>query len=143
MTTIYAKPNEPIDSLLKRFKKAVERSGVLSDLKKKEYYEKPSAKKKRKRAAARKRALKQAKIAARSNRSRSGASFKWNEDRTKKIYNMGRPQYNRGGGPNNRSNNKSNNRPNNRANNEANPSNKTSGGFNRIQTRNRPNKNRT
>jgi small subunit ribosomal protein S21 len=39
--------SESIDSALKRFKKQVEKGGVLSEVRKREYYEKPSEKKKR------------------------------------------------------------------------------------------------
>lgn len=103
MTTIYAKPNEHIDALLRRFKKAVERSGLLAELKKREYYEKPSVKRKRKKAAARKRALKKEKIAARNNRG-SGANFRFNKDKTEKIYMTNRPNNNYKGNRNNRPN---------------------------------------
>ncbi len=47
--------SEGIDSALKRFKKQVEKGGVLSELRKREYYEKPSEKKKKKLFAAKKR----------------------------------------------------------------------------------------
>lgn len=43
---------------MKRFKKQVEKAGVLSEVRKREYYEKPSVKKKKKAIAARKRVLK-------------------------------------------------------------------------------------
>jgi small subunit ribosomal protein S21 len=42
----------PFDVLLRRFKKEVDRSGVLQDLRKKEYYEKPTWKRKREKAEA-------------------------------------------------------------------------------------------
>jgi len=42
---------ESFDSLLRRFNKKVQQSGVLSELRRHEYYEKPSVKRKRKRAA--------------------------------------------------------------------------------------------
>jgi small subunit ribosomal protein S21 len=50
--------NESIDSALRRFKKQVERGGVLSEARKREYYEKPSEKKKKRVFAAKKRSLK-------------------------------------------------------------------------------------
>ena len=40
------------DQMLRRFKKKVERDGILQEVKKREYYEKPSAKKQRKRKEA-------------------------------------------------------------------------------------------
>ncbi len=48
MTEIRVGENESIDSALKRFKRECARSGVLSEYKRKEYYEKPSVVKKRK-----------------------------------------------------------------------------------------------
>ncbi len=53
--------NESFESALKRFKKQCERAGILSEIKKREYYEKPSVKRKKKALAARKRALKRKK----------------------------------------------------------------------------------
>ena len=50
------KDGERIDNALRRFRKVVEKSGILQELRKREYFEKPSVKKKRKQAAARKRA---------------------------------------------------------------------------------------
>jgi len=44
---IEAKRGEDIKNLLRRFKKAVERSGIAKDLKKHSEYEKPSQKRKR------------------------------------------------------------------------------------------------
>ncbi|MBT3349738.1 MAG: 30S ribosomal protein S21 [Nitrospinaceae bacterium] len=45
---------ESIDKALKQFKKQCEKSGILTEIKKREYYEKPSVKRKRKIIAARK-----------------------------------------------------------------------------------------
>ena len=47
--------NESIESALKRFKKKIQKAGILSEVKRRERYEKPSIKKKRKSEAARKR----------------------------------------------------------------------------------------
>jgi small subunit ribosomal protein S21 len=47
--------NENIESALKRFKKKIQKAGILSEIKRRERYEKPSIKKKRKSEAARKR----------------------------------------------------------------------------------------
>jgi small subunit ribosomal protein S21 len=49
---------ESIESALKRFKKKCERAGVMTELKKRQHYEKPSVKKKKKFLAARKKLLK-------------------------------------------------------------------------------------
>ncbi len=58
MTTVRVKDGEPIDAALKRFKKATEKAGILSEIRKREHYEKPSVKKKKKQIAAKKRAVK-------------------------------------------------------------------------------------
>ena len=39
--------NESIESALKRFKKKIQKAGILSEIKRRERYEKPSIKKKR------------------------------------------------------------------------------------------------
>jgi small subunit ribosomal protein S21 len=46
---------ESIESALKRFKKKIQKAGILSEIKRRERYEKPSVRRKRKSAAARKR----------------------------------------------------------------------------------------
>ena len=58
MPGVYVKEDEPFENALKRFKKQVQKSGVLTETKKRRAYEKPSVKKKRKAMAARKRLLK-------------------------------------------------------------------------------------
>jgi len=50
--------NESFDSMFKRFRKAVERSKLDYELKRREHYEKPSAKRKRAMESARKQELK-------------------------------------------------------------------------------------
>lgn len=42
----------PFDVAMRKFKKAVEAAGILQDVRRKEYYEKPTAKRKRKKAEA-------------------------------------------------------------------------------------------
>ena len=49
---------ESYEQALKRFKKQCEKAGILSEIRKREHYEKPSVQKKKKAAAARKRLLK-------------------------------------------------------------------------------------
>jgi len=61
VTGIYVNENEPIDIAFKKFKKVCEREGILTELKKREFYEKPSIKRKKKAIAARKRLLKKLK----------------------------------------------------------------------------------
>ena len=58
MPGIKIKESESYESALKRFKKQCEKAGILSELRKREHYEKPSVKRKKKALAARKRALK-------------------------------------------------------------------------------------
>jgi small subunit ribosomal protein S21 len=50
--------NEPFENALRRFKKQCEKAGILSELRKRQHYEKPSVKRKKKALAARKRAMK-------------------------------------------------------------------------------------
>ncbi len=51
MTEVVAGKNESFESLLKRFNRRVQQTGILSELRRREHYEKPSVKRKRKRAA--------------------------------------------------------------------------------------------
>ena len=55
MAEIRIKDNESLDSALRRFKRQCAKSGVLSEIRKREHYEKPSVKRKKKSEAARKR----------------------------------------------------------------------------------------
>jgi small subunit ribosomal protein S21 len=52
VTEVRVQKNEPFDKALRRFRKKCQESGVISELKKREHYEKPSVKKKRKLKAA-------------------------------------------------------------------------------------------
>ena len=58
MPAIRVKENEPFDVALRRFKRAVEKTGLLTELRAREFYEKPTAERKRKHAAAVKRRYK-------------------------------------------------------------------------------------
>lgn len=58
MPVVRVREDESLESALRRFKRKCEKSGVLSELKKRQHYEKPSAKRKRKALAARKKSLK-------------------------------------------------------------------------------------
>jgi small subunit ribosomal protein S21 len=58
MPGIRIKENESFENALKRFKKQCEKTGILSEIRKREHYEKPSIKKKKKALAAKKRAMK-------------------------------------------------------------------------------------
>ncbi|AEE15116.1 MULTISPECIES: 30S ribosomal protein S21 [Thermodesulfobium] len=52
MPEIRINKDESIDSALKRFNKVVQQEGILSEVRKREFYESPSVKKKKKRAEA-------------------------------------------------------------------------------------------
>lgn len=58
MTILRLKENEPFEVAMRRFKRAIEKNGLLTDLRAREFYEKPTAERKRKKAAAVKRHLK-------------------------------------------------------------------------------------
>jgi small subunit ribosomal protein S21 len=58
MPAVIIRDGESFESALKRFKKQCERTGILSEIKRREHYEKPSVKRKKKILAAKKRALK-------------------------------------------------------------------------------------
>ena len=58
MPVVKVKENESFEQPLRRFKKTCEKAGILTELRRREYYDKPSIRKKKKAAAARKRALK-------------------------------------------------------------------------------------
>lgn len=49
---IEVRDNEPVESAIKKFKREVANSGILTELKKREFYEKPSVIKKREREQA-------------------------------------------------------------------------------------------
>ena len=55
MPTIRVKENEPFEVALRRFKRTVEKTGLLTELRAREFYEKPTTERKRKLAAAVKR----------------------------------------------------------------------------------------
>ncbi len=58
MPGIKIKENESFENALRRFKKQVEKTGILSEVRKREHFEKPSIKRKKKALAAKKRAMK-------------------------------------------------------------------------------------
>lgn len=55
MPEVRVRDNEPFEVAVRRFKRTCEKAGVLTDVRKKEFFEKPSMERKRKRAAAVKR----------------------------------------------------------------------------------------
>ena len=58
MAEVKVKDGESLDRALRRFKRQCARSGILTELRKREHYEKPSVKRKKKSEAARKRKYK-------------------------------------------------------------------------------------
>jgi small subunit ribosomal protein S21 len=55
MSNVRVKENEPFDVALRRFKRLIEKTGLLTELRAREFYEKPTWERKRKAAAAVKR----------------------------------------------------------------------------------------
>ncbi len=55
MTTIRVKDTEPYEIALRRFKRTIEKLGLLTELREREFFEKPTTKRKRLKAAAVKR----------------------------------------------------------------------------------------
>ncbi|MDO9576532.1 MAG: 30S ribosomal protein S21 [Candidatus Cloacimonadales bacterium] len=58
MPKIIAREGESFQVTLRKFKKSCEKAGLLSDIKKNNYYEKPSVERRRKEKEARRKALK-------------------------------------------------------------------------------------
>lgn len=58
MPSVRVKEREPFDVALRRFKRSCEKAGVVTEVRKREYYEKPTWERKRKKQAAAKRAYK-------------------------------------------------------------------------------------
>jgi len=58
MPLIKVRDDESLENALRRFKRKCEKSGILTEIKKRQHYEKPSVKRKRKAIAARKKLLK-------------------------------------------------------------------------------------
>jgi small subunit ribosomal protein S21 len=53
--TVYVKEGEPVERALRKFKKKVQDSGLLQELRDREFYEKPTTERKRKKSAAKNR----------------------------------------------------------------------------------------
>ena len=53
MSEVVAGNNESFENVIKRFNRRVQQDGILSETRRREYYEKPSIKRKRKEAAKR------------------------------------------------------------------------------------------
>ena len=57
LTQIQVRPNESLDSALKRFKKQLQQTGILKEAREHEHYEKPSDKKRKAEAAAKRKRI--------------------------------------------------------------------------------------
>ena len=55
MSVVKVGENESVESAIKRFKRKCQKDGIIGDLRRKEFYEKPSVKRKKKAENARKR----------------------------------------------------------------------------------------
>jgi len=58
MPSVRVKENEPFELTLRRFRRSCEKAGVFSEMRRREFYEKPTSIRKRKAAAAKKREMK-------------------------------------------------------------------------------------
>lgn len=58
MPSVRVKDNEPFEMALRRFRRSCEKAGIFTEMRRREFYEKPSEIRKREEAAARKRELK-------------------------------------------------------------------------------------
>ena len=58
MPNVRVKDNEPFEIAIRRFKRACEKAGILAEVRRREFYEKPTKERKRKMAAAVKRTQK-------------------------------------------------------------------------------------
>jgi small subunit ribosomal protein S21 len=58
MPNVRVKENEPFEVAMRRFKRGCEKAGILAEVRRREFYEKPTAERKRKAAAAVKRHMK-------------------------------------------------------------------------------------
>jgi small subunit ribosomal protein S21 len=65
MPVVRVTESESFENALKKFKKQCEREGILSEIKKREHYEKPSVKRKKKALAARKKAYRRMRLVTR------------------------------------------------------------------------------
>ena len=65
MPYVRVRESESFENALKKFKKQCEKEGILSEIKNREHYEKPSEKRKKKAIAARKKSLRKVRVAVR------------------------------------------------------------------------------
>jgi small subunit ribosomal protein S21 len=75
MPSVRVRENEYFDAALRRFKRACEKAGVLTELRRREFYEKPTQERKRKKAAAVKRHMKRVTRDVSGGRARPARSY--------------------------------------------------------------------
>ncbi|WP_170688039.1 30S ribosomal protein S21 [Escherichia coli] len=71
MPVIKVRENEPFDVALRRFKRSCEKAGVLAEVRRREFYEKPTTERKRAKASAASAVKRHAKKLARENARRT------------------------------------------------------------------------
>ena len=59
MPVVHVREEESFENALRRFKRKVEKSGILTELRKRQHFEKPSVKRKRKTVQARKKIMRE------------------------------------------------------------------------------------
>jgi small subunit ribosomal protein S21 len=62
VSSVIVREDESFESALRRFKKQVEKAGVLSEMRRREHYEKPGVRRKKKALVARKKLLKKMRV---------------------------------------------------------------------------------
>ena len=65
MPYVSVRESDSFENALKRFKKQCEKEGILSEVKKREHYDKPSVKRKKKAISARKKTVRKVRLAVR------------------------------------------------------------------------------
>nr|VFK31975.1 MAG: SSU ribosomal protein S21P [Candidatus Kentron sp. MB]VFK35061.1 MAG: SSU ribosomal protein S21P [Candidatus Kentron sp. MB]VFK77139.1 MAG: SSU ribosomal protein S21P [Candidatus Kentron sp. MB] len=86
MPTVKVRENESFDVAMRRFKRACEKAGVLTEVRRREFYEKPTSVRKRKAAAAVKRHLKKV---ARESMRRAGGTVRGQHQQPTRRFNTG------------------------------------------------------
>jgi len=71
MPAVRVKENEPFEVALRRFRRSCEKAGLFTEMRRREFYEKPTSVRKRKAAAAKKRELKKSSRMAQFRAARS------------------------------------------------------------------------
>lgn len=73
MPSVKLKENEPFETAIRRFKRICEKAGIISEMRRHEYYEKPKWVRKRQKAQAKKRLMKKL-LREKATQTRGGSS---------------------------------------------------------------------